>query len=52
MALEAEEAVTQRIITFFFQKGNCQEFAGTLGHLSRSGVQMENMHPPVAPFVS
>ena len=49
MALEAEEAVGQRIITLFLQQGHGEELALGLAHLAVRGVQVSHMEPLGAP---
>ena len=52
MALQAEEAVGQRVIALLFQQRDREEFAAGFAHFSRSGVQVVDMHPEIAPFVA
>ena len=52
MALQAEQAVDQRIVALFFQKRYRQEFTLGFGHLAVRGVQMMDMEPVIAPFVT
>ena len=52
MALEAEQAVSQRIVALFLQQGNRQEFPLGLGHLAACGVQMVHMEPGLAPLMA
>ena len=52
MALEAEEAVGQGVIALFLQQGDGKELALGLAHLAGIGVQVEDMHPIIAPFMA
>ena len=52
VALQAEETVDQRIVALFLEEGDGQELALGLGHLTIVGVEMENVHPVVAPLVT
>ena len=51
MALQAEEAINQRIIPLFFQQGNRQELALGFAHFSGAGIQMVHMEPLRAPLM-
>ena len=52
MALQAEQAVGQRIVALFLEQRHGEELALRLGHLAAGGVEMAHVHPVVAPLVS
>ena len=49
MALQAEEAIAEGIISLLLQQGHGEEFALGLGHFSRCRVQVMHMEPLRAP---
>ena len=51
MALEAEEPVSQGIVALFLQQGDRQELTLGLAHLTVGGVQVQHVHPVIAPVM-
>ena len=52
MALEAEQAVGQRVVALLLQQRDRQEFALRLRHFAGGSVQMQDVHPVIAPVVA
>ena len=52
MALQAEQAVAQRVIALLLQQRDRQELALGFGHFAAGRIQMHDMHPVVAPVVA
>ena len=52
VALEAEQAVDQRVIALLLQQGDGQKFTLGLGHFAALGIEMVDMEPVIAPFMA
>ena len=52
MALQAEQTVGEGVIALFLEQRNSQKFALGLAHFAGVCVQMQNVHPVVAPLVA
>ena len=52
MTLQAEQTIGHGIIALAFQQGDRKELAFGFGHLTGIGVQMMDMEPVVAPFMT
>ena len=52
MALQAEQAVAQWVITLLFEQGHRQKFALRFGHFAAGSIQVHNVHPVIAPVVA
>ena len=52
MALQAEQAVAQRVVALLLEQRDRQEFALGFGHFAAGGIQVHDVHPVVAPVVA
>ena len=52
VALKAEKSVCQGIISLLLEQRDCKKFALGFAHLSVGCVEMQYVHPPVAPVVA